>query len=104
MDAYVGGAYELAFGEGFISYSEWAGNYWTNVWEEIDGSGSGWWWGVDAYDVYSGNGIASNNADVSTENTWEDSTWRFDVIDYVPANIANNAGLVELYEQQLFSM
>jgi hypothetical protein len=103
MDAYVGGAYEVAFGEGYISYDEWAGNYWTNIWEELDGSGSGYWWGADALAWWMGNGAPTNNADVSTDNYWEDSTWRFNVIDYLPSNIADQAGLVELYEQELFS-
>ena len=104
MEAYVGGAYELAFGEGFISYYEWAANYWTSIWDELFGTSQGWWWYADAADYYAGSGAPSGNADVSTANYWEDSTWRFQVIDHVPSDIADHAGLVELYSQELFSI
>jgi hypothetical protein len=87
MDAYVGGAYELAFGEGYISYEETAGNWWTNLWDQFMNTGSGWWYYEDAQNWYDGSAVASDNADVSTVNIWDDSTWAFNVIDYLPTNV-----------------
>jgi hypothetical protein len=95
MDAYVGGAYELAFGKGYISYEEAASTWYSNLFY-----GSGYWNYEDAYGWWYGTPFnpVSDNEDVSSLNVWDDSTWTFDVIDYLPSNIADMAGLNELYE------
>jgi hypothetical protein len=85
-DAYVGAAYEIVLGEGFVSYEDWAGNFWTNVWDNLMGTGTGWSYYLDAKNYYDGN-TPSNNEDVDTSSYYEDSTLRFNMIDNLPANV-----------------
>jgi hypothetical protein len=99
MTAYIGGAYEVSFGQAYIGYCEFASTYYTNVFADA-GSGS-WWNYASATSSYLGSSITSTRADAS--NCWTDSTYTVDVIDQLPSNIADMAGLVELYSEEIFS-
>ena len=92
---YVGGVYDVEFGQAYVSYCETSYNYEGEYFEYLDLGGS----------AYTANYATTNyNADnAHAVNCWADSSFTVDVIDYMPASATQYVGIVQIYEQAVFS-
>ncbi len=85
IHAWVGGAYQVATGEAFVSYTE---NAYTGI-GDLWNSGS---W--TERPSYSGDG--------SYESNWEDPLYTVNVVDYLPTGVQDYITEYEIYTAQLF--
>jgi hypothetical protein len=106
MEAWVGGSYDVSFGSAYMSYCEIAYTGHADLWPNIFSGANTWWMPTPAWTTsFAGYGVfmpAAYSSEANHENCWDDSTYRANVADYLPANIADKAGLVKLYSQRLF--
>jgi hypothetical protein len=81
---WVGGAYQVATGEAYLSYEE---NAYTGV---------GDLWNAGAWTVQ------YPDTDTTYLSSWDDPVYYVNVIDYLPSNFQTYITEYQLYEQQLF--
>ena len=84
MHAWVGGAYQVATGQAYLSYNENSYTGTGNLWA------SGTWTARPAY------------TDTTFLETWKDPTYTVNVINYLPTAFQTYITEYQLYETQLF--
>jgi hypothetical protein len=81
---WVGGAYQVATGEAYLSYEE---NAYTGV---------GDLWNAGAWTVL------YPDVDTTYLSSWDDPVYSVNLVDYLPSNFQTYITEYQLYEQQLF--